>query len=44
MLMGEFMTAVHKLPVKVIAYNNSSLGLIFLEAEGVGLTGVPGGD
>src|SRR5215468_5045258 len=38
MLMGEFLTAVHhKLPVKVIVYNNSSLGLIFLEAEGVGL-------
>ena len=36
MLMGEFMTAVHhKLPVKVIIYNNSSLGLIFLEAEGL---------
>jgi pyruvate dehydrogenase (quinone) len=32
------MTAVHhKLPVKVIIYNNSSLGLIYLEAEGVGL-------
>src|SRR5262245_23449152 len=38
MLMGEFLTAVHhKLPVKAIVYNNSSLGLIFLEAEGVGL-------
>jgi thiamine pyrophosphate-dependent acetolactate synthase large subunit-like protein len=38
MLMGEFMTAVHhKLPVKIIIYNNSRLGLIFLEAEGVGL-------
>src|SRR5215472_6250290 len=38
MLMGEFLTAVHhKLPVKVIVYNNSCLGLIFLEAEGVGL-------
>jgi pyruvate dehydrogenase (quinone) len=38
MLMCEFMTAVHhKLPVKVIVYNNSRLGLIFLEAEGVGL-------
>jgi pyruvate dehydrogenase (quinone) len=38
MLMGEFMTAVHhKLPVKVIVYNNSSLGLIKLEAESVGL-------
>lgn len=38
MLMCEFMTAVHhKLPVKVIVYNNSSLGLIVLEAEGIGL-------
>jgi pyruvate dehydrogenase (quinone) len=38
MLMGEFLTAVHhKLPVKVIVYNNSSFGLITLEAEGVGL-------
>ena len=38
MLMCEFLTAVqHKLPVKVIVYNNSSLGLIVLEAESVGL-------
>jgi pyruvate dehydrogenase (quinone) len=38
MLMCEFLTAVqHKLPVKVIVYNNSSLGLIVLEAEGIGL-------
>jgi pyruvate dehydrogenase (quinone) len=38
MLMCEFLTAVHhKLPVKVVVYNNSSLGLIVLEAEGVGL-------
>jgi pyruvate dehydrogenase (quinone) len=38
MLMGEFMTAVHhKLPVKVIIYNNSALGLITLEAESIGL-------
>jgi pyruvate dehydrogenase (quinone) len=38
MLMGEFMTAVHhRLPVKVIIYNNSALGLIMLEAESVGL-------
>jgi pyruvate dehydrogenase (quinone) len=38
MLMGEFMTAVHhNLPVKVIIYNNSALGLITLEAESVGL-------
>jgi pyruvate dehydrogenase (quinone) len=38
MLMSEFLTAVHhKLPVKVIVYNNSSFGLIPLEAEAVGL-------
>jgi pyruvate dehydrogenase (quinone) len=38
MLMGEFMTAVHhRLPIKVIIYNNSALGLITLEAESVGL-------
>ena len=38
MLMGEFMTSVHhKLPVKVIVYNNSALGLIRLEAESIGL-------
>ena len=38
MLICEFLTAVHhKLPVKVIVYNNSSFGPIVLEAEGVGL-------
>jgi thiamine pyrophosphate-dependent acetolactate synthase large subunit-like protein len=38
MLMCEFLTAVHhKLPVKVVVYNNSAFGLIVLEAEGVGL-------
>jgi pyruvate dehydrogenase (quinone) len=38
MLMCEFLTAVHhKLPVKVIVYNNSAFGLISLEAESVGL-------
>jgi pyruvate dehydrogenase (quinone) len=38
MLMGEFMTAVHhKLPIKVIVFNNSALGLITLEAESIGL-------
>ncbi len=38
MLMCEFMTAVHhKLPVKVVIYNNSSFGLIRLEAESQGL-------
>jgi thiamine pyrophosphate-dependent acetolactate synthase large subunit-like protein len=38
MLMCEFLTATHhKLPVKAIVYNNSSFGLIPLEAESVGL-------
>jgi thiamine pyrophosphate-dependent acetolactate synthase large subunit-like protein len=38
MLMSEFLTAVHhKLPVKVVVYNNSSLGLITLEAESIGI-------
>jgi thiamine pyrophosphate-dependent acetolactate synthase large subunit-like protein len=38
MLMAEFLTATHhKLPVKAIVYNNSSFGLIPLEAESVGL-------
>jgi thiamine pyrophosphate-dependent acetolactate synthase large subunit-like protein len=38
MLMGEFMTAVHhRLPLKIIVYNNSALGLITLEAESVGI-------
>ena len=37
MLMSEFLTAVHhKLPVKVIVYNNSAFGLIPLEAEAAG--------
>jgi len=38
MLMCEFLTAVqHKLPVKVVIYNNSAFGLIPLEAEAAGL-------
>ena len=38
MLMGEFLTAVHhKLPVKVVVYNNSAFGLISFEAESTGL-------
>jgi pyruvate dehydrogenase (quinone) len=38
MLMCEFLTAVHhKLPVKAVVYNNSSLGLIRFEAESMGL-------
>jgi pyruvate dehydrogenase (quinone) len=38
MLMCEFLTAVHhRLPVKVVVYNNSAFGLITLEAEELGL-------
>src|SRR6516225_2765094 len=38
MLMCEFLTASqHKLPVKAVVYNNSSLGLITLEVESMGL-------
>ena len=38
MLMCEFLTAVHhKLPIKVVIYNNSAFGLIHLEAESIGL-------
>src|SRR5262249_5807399 len=38
MLMGEFMTSVqHKLPIKVVIFNNQALGLITLEAESVGI-------
>jgi pyruvate dehydrogenase (quinone) len=38
MLMCEFLTAVqHKLPVKVVVYNNFSFGLIMLEAEAIGV-------
>jgi thiamine pyrophosphate-dependent acetolactate synthase large subunit-like protein len=38
MLMCEFLTAVHhKLPVKVVIYNNSAFSLITLEAEGIGV-------
>ena len=38
MLMSEFLTAAHhRLPVKVVVYNNESFGLITLEAESLGL-------
>ena len=38
MLMCEFLTAVqHKLPVKVVVFNNAALGLITLEAEAIGV-------
>ena len=43
MLMCEFLTAVHhKLPVKVIVYNNSAFGLISLEAEVCGSRSLSG--
>jgi thiamine pyrophosphate-dependent acetolactate synthase large subunit-like protein len=38
MLMSEFLTAAHhRLPVKVVVYNNGGFGLITLEAESLGL-------
>jgi len=38
MLMCEFLTAVHhKLPVKIVIYNNAAFGLIRLEAESIGV-------
>jgi pyruvate dehydrogenase (quinone) len=38
MLMCEFLTTVHhKLPVKVVIYNNAAFGLIRLEAESIGV-------
>jgi len=37
MLLGEFMTAVeHKLPLKVVVYDNAGWGLVHLEMEGAG--------
>ena len=37
MLMGDFLTlAQHKLPVKVVVYNNGSLGFVALEMKGGG--------
>lgn len=38
MLLGEFMTAVeHKLPVKVVVFNNAGWGLVHLEMQVAGL-------
>jgi pyruvate dehydrogenase (quinone) len=37
MLLGEFMTAVeHKLPVKIVVYDNAGWGLVHFEMEGAG--------
>lgn len=45
MLMGEFMTSVeHKLPVKVIVFNNREWGLVHLEMEEAGLPAFEGSE
>jgi pyruvate dehydrogenase (quinone) len=45
MLLGEFMTAVeHRLPVKVVVFNNSGWGLVHLEMEQAGLPAFAGAD
>ncbi|WCT72241.1 thiamine pyrophosphate-binding protein [Sphingomonas naphthae] len=43
MLIGEFMTAVeHKLPIKVVVYDNRRWGLVHLEMEGAGVPAADG--
>ncbi|MBU3079006.1 thiamine pyrophosphate-binding protein [Sphingomonas quercus] len=43
MLLGEFMTAVeHRLPVKIVVYDNAGWGLVHLEMEGAGLPAARG--
>ena len=43
MLLGEFMTAVeHKLPLKVVVFNNREWGLVHLEMEEAGLPAFEG--
>lgn len=43
MLIGEFMTAVeHKLPIKVVVYDNAGWGLVHLEMERAGNPAAPG--
>jgi pyruvate dehydrogenase (quinone)/pyruvate oxidase len=43
MLAGEFMTSVeHKLPIKVVVYDNAGWGLVHLEMEGAGLPAAKG--
>lgn len=45
MLLGEFMTAVqHKLPVKVVVFNNREWGLVHLEMEQAGMPAFAGAD
>lgn len=43
MLAGELMTAVeHRLPIKVVVYDNAGWGLVHLEMEGAGMPAAPG--
>jgi pyruvate dehydrogenase (quinone)/pyruvate oxidase len=43
MLAGEFMTSVqHKLPIKIIVYDNAGWGLVHMEMEGAGLPAAKG--
>jgi pyruvate dehydrogenase (quinone)/pyruvate oxidase len=43
MLLGEFMTAVeHRLPVKIVVYDNGGWGLVHIEMEGAGLPATAG--
>jgi pyruvate dehydrogenase (quinone) len=43
MLIGEFMTAVeHKLPIKVVVYDNAGWGLVHLEMERAGTPAAQG--
>lgn len=45
MLLGEFMTAVeHKLPLKVVVFNNREWGLVHLEMEQAGMPAFEGAD
>jgi pyruvate dehydrogenase (quinone) len=43
MLAGEFMTAVeHRLPLKIVVYDNSGWGLVRIEMEGAGMPAMAG--
>lgn len=43
MLLGEFMTSVeHRLPVKIVVYDNGQWGLVHLEMEGAALPAASG--
>jgi pyruvate dehydrogenase (quinone) len=45
MLLGEFMTSVeHKLPVKVVVFNNREWGLVHLEMEEAGMPAFEGSE